>query len=205
MTEQGVLFPQTDPGGRSFERDFGISYVAEWLAQTEAEKLAAFADAMPWDDAMRRRVQHYGWRYDYRNRSVRPEDRLGPLPAILAELAERLAAESWFPEPPDQAIINEYLPGQGIASHTDCAPCFGGVVASVSLLSAVPMELRPVARPEAPETVWLAPRSLLALHREARYEWTHGIRGRKSDLLNGRRVFRRRRISVTFRKARPGN
>jgi alkylated DNA repair dioxygenase AlkB len=33
----------------------------------------------------------------------------------------------------DQAIINEYQPGQGISPHVDCVPCFGPVVAAISL------------------------------------------------------------------------
>lgn len=40
----------------------------------------------------------------------------------------------------DQAIINEYLPGQGIAAHVDCEPCFGDEIGVVSLLDSHPME-----------------------------------------------------------------
>ena len=41
------------------------------------------------------------------------------------------------------AAVNEYLPGQGIAQHVDCVPCFGGTVASLSLLSPCTMRLEP--------------------------------------------------------------
>jgi alkylated DNA repair dioxygenase AlkB len=44
--------------------------------------------------------------------------------------------------------------------------------------------------------LWLAPRSLLLLQGAARYEWQHGIPARKSDLHNGRRVQRGRRVSL---------
>jgi alkylated DNA repair dioxygenase AlkB len=48
-------------------------------------------------------------------------------------------------------------------------------------------------------SLWLAPRSLLLLQGAARYEWHHGIPARKSDLRNGQRVQRQRRVSLTFR------
>ena len=41
--------------------------------------------------------------------------------------------------PFEQAIVNEYEPGQGIAPHID-RDCFGPVVATVSLGSAVNMD-----------------------------------------------------------------
>jgi hypothetical protein len=47
--------------------------------------------------------------------------------------------------------------------------------------------------------LWLAPRSLLLLQGTARYEWQHGIPARKSDVRNGQRVQRGRRVSLTFR------
>lgn len=45
----------------------------------------------------------------------------------------------------------------------------------------------------------LAPRSLLILSGEARYDWTHEIPARKSDVIEGMRQPRARRVSLTFR------
>jgi alkylated DNA repair dioxygenase AlkB len=45
----------------------------------------------------------------------------------------------------------------------------------------------------------LEPRSALVLKGPARFEWTHAIPARKSDVVDGRRVPRNRRLSVTFR------
>lgn len=58
---------------------------------------------------------------------------------MLQGLAERLVADGRFAAVPDQVIANEYLPGQGISAHVDCEPCFGEVIASLSLLSACEM------------------------------------------------------------------
>ncbi|MEN9874244.1 MAG: hypothetical protein RL186_1141, partial [Pseudomonadota bacterium] len=62
---------------------------------------------------MKRRVQHYGWRYDYRAGRVNSNDYLGPLPSVFAELANKIGENLSAPTDFDQVIVNEYLPGQG--------------------------------------------------------------------------------------------
>ena len=80
-------------------------------------------------------------------------------------------------------LVNEYLPGQGIAPHRDYAP-FGRTVVSLSLLSPCVMDFRhpPTGRRER---LLLEPRSLLVLADEARYDWEHGIAPRKRDAWHG--------------------
>lgn len=45
----------------------------------------------------------------------------------------------------------------------------------------------------------LKARSLIVLSGPARYEWQHAIPARKSDIINGIKTERTRRISLTFR------
>lgn len=83
---------------------------------------------------MSRRVQHYGFRYNYRPRNVTSEDYLEPYPGWLQVLAERLAprgSHPCFDRPPEQTIINEYTRYQGIGKHVD-APIFGLTIATCS-------------------------------------------------------------------------
>ena len=47
-----------------------------------------------WRDDLRRRVQHYGWLYDYKARSITSDMHVGPLPDWLAKLAKRLYEET---------------------------------------------------------------------------------------------------------------
>ncbi|KAI9146401.1 hypothetical protein BKA69DRAFT_21604 [Paraphysoderma sedebokerense] len=47
--------------------------------------------------------------------------------------------------------------------------------------------------------VYLKRKSLLLLQNEARYDWEHSIRARKTDLVDGRVIHRGERISLTFR------
>ena len=90
---------------------------------------------------------------------TRPSMALGSLPNWAAQLAERLSYKGVTPACPDQLIVNEYLAGQGIASHLDCEPCFGGVVCSLPLGSACTMILT-CAADGRQEQLRLAPRSL---------------------------------------------
>ena len=179
----------------------GLAYLADFVTQAEAMALAQEIDARPWRDDLKRRVQHYGYRYDYKARQARREDYLGPLPDFLQALAQRLRDEGHFLRLPDQVIVNEYLPGQGISAHVDCCPCFGNVIASLSLLSPCVMQLQHARNGEV-AALWLEPKSLLILSGPARNDWTHAIPARRSDVMGGQKHLRGRRISLTFREMR---
>lgn len=155
-------------------------------------------DRMPWLDDLSRRVQHYGWRYDYKSRSIHHDAYLGPLPDFLEEMARELCTSGLMERVPDQAIVNEYLPGQGIAAHIDCEPCFGPEIAMISLGDDYPMRFTHVSAAEALD-VWLPVGSACVISGPARYEWRHEIAKRKSDHVGGMRKRRKRRVSVTFR------
>lgn len=177
----------------------GLDYVNAYVSQDIAQMLVRRVDAAPWRTDLKRRVQHYGYRYDYKARRVGRKDALGALPAAYQALAERLVADGDFDLLPDQVIVNEYLPGQGISAHIDCVPCFGDTIASLSLLSACVMRF---VRPSALQQMdlHLQPESLLVLRGAARHFWTHAIPARKTDVVEGRRHWRSRRISLTFRR-----
>ncbi len=96
---------------------------------------------------------------------------------------------------PDQVIINEYLPGQGISPHIDCVPYFGDIICSLSLLSPCVMEFAQ----EEKVLMLLEPRSLVILLDQARYHWKHGISARKVDIYDGNKIICQRRVSMTFR------
>lgn len=51
-------------------------------------------------------------------------------------------------------------------------------------------------------SVALPRRSLLIMTGAARYQWTHGIQNRKTDLIDGHQVPRDRRVSLSFRTLR---
>jgi alkylated DNA repair dioxygenase AlkB len=179
----------------------GLLSVPRWLDEDGQRSLMADIDAASWASPLRRRVQHYGHRYDYGSRGVDGAP-APPLPAWAVTLAERLHRDGHFGRRPDQVIVNEYLPGQGISAHVDSVSSFGPVVASVSLLSACVMEfIHPEDRTRVP--VRLEPGSLCVMTGPARSVWRHAIPARKSDPGPDGRVSRDRRVSVTLRTVLP--
>lgn len=176
----------------------GLKQVAGYLREVEQHELLETIDSLPWCSDLKRRVQHYGYRYDYTRKRIDKDLFLGPLPNWAQALADRLFFEGHTLRHLDQLIVNEYLPGQGISSHTDCVPCFADTVLSLSLGSACVLTMsRDDSREKVP--VFLEPGSLLVIKGEARYKWKHGIAPRKTDLYAGQRFVRGRRVSLTFR------
>lgn len=184
----------------------GLRYVPEYLTAEEHDRFLASIDQQPWITDLKRRVQHYGYRYDYQSGKVDASTFLGPLPDWIAGLAERLHRDGWMARVPDQVIVNEYEPGQGIGAHVDTESCFGETVLSITLGSACTMVFTSLCS-EARVPLFIEPRSLVVMSGEARYHWKHGIPGRKTDVHEGKTLERKRRVSLTFRTvllAEPG-
>jgi alkylated DNA repair dioxygenase AlkB len=177
----------------------GLTYLPNFLTEEEQAELLWEIDARPWLTELRRRVQHYGYKYDYKARSVDYSMRIGPLPEWALGVIRRLRERGLITEEPDQVIVNEYEPGQGIAAHVDCPPCFTETILSLSLGSPCVMDYKHKAtRRLVP--VLVEPGSLIVMRGEARYDWTHGIAARKTDVYQGRTIVRGRRVSLTLRK-----
>lgn len=177
----------------------GLTIRPDYLTPKDHDALLAAVDRQPWLAVLRRRVQHYGYRYDYKAKKAGPDLYLGPLPDWAQELAGRLTADGWFGDPPDQLIVNEYQPGQGISKHVDCVPCFSDTIVSISLGSTC--VLRFAHAPSEQRLDFLvSPRGLLVMQGDARYRWTHAVPARKSDKIDGETHPRSRRVSLTFRK-----
>ena len=178
----------------------GLQYIKDYVNQEEHDWLVNQIDKHLWLDDLKRRVQHYGFKYDYKARKVNWDMHIGELPEWLKRLSHKLHKDGHMPEIADQVIINEYLPGQGIASHIDCEPCFKNIIVSLSLGSDCVMNFTNKFNKTKKIPVRLAQRSLVVLSGEARYEWLHGISARKSDEWDGEKHERQRRVSLTFRK-----
>jgi alkylated DNA repair dioxygenase AlkB len=177
----------------------GFGYIPEFLDHEAHDALLRMVDEQTWLDDLKRRVQHYGYKYDYKARHVDYSMRIGALPDWAADLAERLHEEGLAPDLPDQLIVNEYEPGQGISNHIDCQPCFTDTIISISLGSTCVMNFTHVATKKV-IPVFLEPRSLVLLQGESRHDWQHGIPGRLKDKHQGATIQRKRRVSLTFRK-----
>ncbi len=178
----------------------GLSYLPCFITPDQENELAKEIDSQTWILELKRRVQHYGYVYDYKSRRLDSSQYLGPMPNWLNLWCKKLWEKGLFHTQPDQVIVNEYLTGQGISPHIDCIPCFGDTIASLSLGSTSAMDF--IHPTQGKSSHLLEPRSLLILTQEARYAWKHGIAARKQDSFQGVPFKRERRISLTFRTRR---
>lgn len=177
----------------------GLLYTPNYITTGEHDDLVGAIDAHPWRLDLARRTQQYGYLYEHKAKTADLSVRLGDLPDWLQELAERMQSDGIVSYLPDQAIINEYEPGQGIGAHIDSAEHWGEVVTSLSLCSAAVMEL---TRETACVSVLLEPRSLIVFRGESRYKWRHGMARRLQDTTDGNTIPRSRRLSITMRQAK---
>lgn len=180
----------------------GFGYSRDFITSEQEAALVKFVDAQTWKTAIntKRRVQEYGYTYHTGVKTFTPSATT-PIPPELEEIGKLLVSRGIMTRPPEQIIVNEYEPGQGIGAHSDSL-VFGGEITSLSLLSPVAMEFVSKADEKRTFEVQLQARSLLSLRGDARYEWTHEIRKRCSDKWQGKVVQRGRRISLTFRHMR---
>jgi alkylated DNA repair dioxygenase AlkB len=176
----------------------GLLYIQNFIDEKEEVDLFHAINKEHWMTSIRRRVQHYGWKYDYKARTIDYSMYLGDLPAWAKPYAERLCSQGLLTRMPDQIIVNEYQPGQGIANHVDCEPCFGETIISLSLGSTAIMDFINLKTKEKID-LFIEQRSLVALNGAARHKWSHGIPARKTDVFEDIKFDRSLRVSLTFR------
>ena len=184
----------------------GLTIVRDFLAEGEERRILEQINKSEWSNELKRRVQHYGWRYDYKSKQVDSSMRIGSLPDWADVVAQRLVDEGCVQDVPDQVIVNEYIEDQSIAPHIDSPSSFGSRVAMISLLETWEMEFRKRGSKDK-VIVKLDRCSAAILSGEARYDWKHSIPKRKNEpgpVKPGNkkpsRIPRRRRVSLTFRK-----
>lgn len=176
----------------------GLTLLPNYISKEEEVDLLKSINKQSWSTQLSRRVQHYGYRYDYKNKN--PAEKLGDLPEWSEFIVDRIQQTIKGSDPEtdtefNQMIINEYKPGQGIAAHTD-SKMFGPIIVSLSLGSDTVMRF--VCKADKTDLV-LPRRSLLILQDKARYNYTHEIPKRGSDLIDGQKKPRGLRVSVTLR------
>lgn len=198
----------------------GLTYVRDFLTQEEHDKLVSIIDSNPYSDAIHRRQQFYGETYYHTTptiSSIQPQkdfEKSGALPMYHMDwLVDKIIRETdiFKHDPPTQCLVNEYVRNQGIASHFDDPEAFGPIIASISLVNPIYFTLK---LPKEPTNscadildmtqLYLEPRSLLIMQRDARFKWRHGITKAKRiiDPVTQEEIYRGdsyRRISITIR------
>ena len=169
----------------------GLYYEPNFINTDEEKYLIRNIDNNQWNTSLSRRTQHYGYLYDYRSRHALVPTK--SIPDWSTFIIDRLIDKNIINFVPDQMIVNEYKPGQGISPHIDSLHSFANGIVSLSLGSDVIMEF---SKGDSKFDKLLERKSVIALHDDARYKWKHSIPARRID--NG--IPRSRRVSMTFRK-----
>lgn len=151
----------------------GISYHPNFITDEVANELVEFIDKQEWCNDLKRKTQHYGYKYNYREYNVTETE---PVPELF----------QLFDNNFEQVIVNNYEPGQGITPHID-AKIFDNEIRIISLLHPAKMKF---TRNNVCYELLLEPNSLLIMKDEARYQWKHSLFLSKTDS---------RRISLTYR------
>jgi alkylated DNA repair dioxygenase AlkB len=156
-----------------------------------------------------RRVAHYGFAYEYKTGKAKgPTD---PFPPIIVSLRDEIKALMWTTQSPspnfcmvpydmplNQCIINEYTPGQGIGAHVD-NESYDDWICCFTLGSGAVIEFTSVSNPAMKEYLYTEPGSMYFMSGEARWQWKHEQRPRKTDVVEGVKVSRNTRTSITYR------
>jgi alkylated DNA repair protein alkB family protein 8 len=190
----------------------GLILDHDFISPEQEAEIVAALDLQEWTKLTNRRVQHYGYEFRYGANSFDEPHR--PMPEWAGDILERLRQR--FDVEFDQLTVNDYAPGDSIPPHTDSHSPFEETLACVSLLSPIAINYRldtdllegpskteaGVQRAGAEVNLYIPPRSLLVMQGEARYVWKHSIQQRRFEVLDAFTVYRRRRLSLTFRKTR---
>lgn len=175
----------------------GLILYRNFLSNSMENELLNEIDSQKWVVDYDRRLQYYG----YRNELEKPYDLVEfpiPMPPLIKQLSQEIVNRHILITQPDQVIINEYLPGQGIRPHKD-RNYFENQICGINLGSGCIMRFikgADVVDIEVPR------RSLYVMQDEVRYKWKHAIPPRKKDIIDGNIQHRERRWSITYRKVK---
>ncbi len=179
----------------------GLSYYPDFLHYIERNQLLRQINQQDWLLAGKRRVQHYGFVYDYEHGGIEDSESLGPLPNWATELVFQLLRQHIIDTLPNQLTIDEYLPAQGLANHATDVVKLGEPIVLLSLCAANNMTFTE-KRDTTNKGRWLLEEgSLLVLKGKARYDWAYGIANSRYYYdQDGKRFQRKPWLTLTFRK-----
>ncbi|MDB5020553.1 MAG: Alpha-ketoglutarate-dependent dioxygenase AlkB [Pedobacter sp.] len=179
----------------------GLFLYPDFIDEIREKQLLTEIDNQTWIVDYLRRLQYYG----YRNELDKPYDLIPfpiPMPPLIYQLSQEIVEQKILFQQPDQVIINEYVPGEGIKPHKDRA-YYENQICGVNLGSGCIMRFIRGKNQEVID-IEIPRRSLYVMQDDARKKWKHAIPPRKKDNIDGRLQHRERRVSITYRKVKPG-
>ncbi|GMR47940.1 hypothetical protein PMAYCL1PPCAC_18135 [Pristionchus mayeri] len=189
-----------------------VYYIPEFITKDEEESLLNEIYQAPkpkWEVLMNRRLMNYGGIVGKKSLFA-----VDDFPPPLRSLMNRVS--HFLNRPLNHALINEYLPGQGIMAHTD-GPAFLPLITTVSLGSSTVLDLYdPVDGNSCASWserrrggILLERRSLVVITQSVYEKMLHGISEKTEDTVDetvfngekrrGEAIGRDTRVSVTLR------
>ena len=178
-----------------FDQIPGLVLYEDFISKEEEVAFLTFFESQTLLHIKDRDVAHYGHEYSYRSFGI--GSNCYPVPLIITQFLEKLTCV--LVPLPNQFTLTKYIPGSGIPMHTDIIDGIGPQIASLSFLNPIIFHFTDSSSSTSLQ-ILLNPRSLLVMDKEARYTFQHGIKERKSDLLQDGSVCKRKtRWSITMR------
>ncbi|GMT08209.1 hypothetical protein PENTCL1PPCAC_30383 [Pristionchus entomophagus] len=190
-----------------------VYYIPEFISKDEEEALLNEIDMAPkpkWEVLLNRRLMNYGGIVGKKSLFA-----VDDFPPLVRSLMNRVS--EYLNRPLNHALVNEYLPGQGIMAHTD-GPAFLPLITTVSLGSHTildlydPLDVKSVSKSCIDRRrggLLLERRSLVLITQDVYDGMLHGINEETKDVVDesiwngdGRRgevIQRDRRVSLTLR------
>ncbi|MCC9168798.1 alpha-ketoglutarate-dependent dioxygenase AlkB [Pontibacter harenae] len=175
----------------------GLLLYHDFISKSMEDELINEIDSQIWVVDYNRRLQYYG----YRNELEAPYNLVEfpvPMPPLIYQLSQQAVEQNIVSIQPDQVILNEYFPGEGLRPHKD-RNYFENQICGVNLGSGCIMKFIKIKGGDVVD-VEVPTRSAYVMQDEARYKWNHSIPSRKKDIVDGIVKHRERRLSITYRK-----
>lgn len=184
----------------------GFYYFPDAIGEELSTAVINFLNIQQWEgittSATGRKVQQYGYKYDYNNNSKHFEkitdipDPVLKLKQVACEIADSTLEKEFYDLTKlNQCIVNQYKPGHGISAHID-RPALGNIVVCFTLGSGATLTFTTKkGGKEIRVDKYVEPNSLYFMTGDSRYSWQHEIKPRLSD----GDIKRGTRISVTLR------
>eukprot|EP00834_Sanchytrium_tribonematis_P004478 NODE_223_length_12360_cov_0.266862.p3 type:complete len:295 gc:universal NODE_223_length_12360_cov_0.266862:6851-5967(-) len=178
----------------SFAEIPGLHLITDFISEEFEQDLLNQLKSQPLHKVKNRFVQHFGFKYTYENFDIKTPANLIP---IYIQAVFDLIDLPWVTDKPNQATVSKYPINSGISPHTDIVTGIGSYILGLTLNDGVIMDFGLDGHSFCVE---LPPRSLCCLTGDSRYKFTHGIKERRSDILEDGHIKQRGiRWSITMR------
>lgn len=192
----------------------GLTIIPDFVSEAQEKQLLESVYSGQFENLSMRRVQNFGFRFIFGPNLVQTTKPIQPIPeefnSSLHGLRENPAVgnvfsgvnkwasnEDFF----DQLTITEYKPGEGAPGFIESHKTFQEPIAIISLRSDCVMSFVNGISGDRIEVI--VPRlSLVLLSGEMRYLYSQGVPTRKIDKTQNGLLFRKHRLTLTFRKTK---